>query len=306
MTVPSLSGLAPLRLGSTVLAAEGLTVSPDIAEEAFQHSGNEFPSVMQVYGAAPRVRFRTPFAEAYTLFGGLRPKTFTTLDAYLANFASGLRDSASTHHKFALTAACSVFAYIRSLSVSNRRPLMAEVEAVYLSSTGVLHPWTRTDNNAMPTLSAEPALLTMGPNSINGSVYAGAMDFNIDFGHDVIVGIDGMPGDGLLYPTVAQFIGGKPMITTAHGDPMSIMTALGFTGLPISANFIQYFRGIDPTTQLVLATGYSLTMALGRVSPIDFGANTMRAARGGFKVTPLSVGALYPVIVASGQAVPTP
>jgi hypothetical protein len=309
MTAPSLAGLAPARMGTTVVATEGLMVSPDIATQAFQHSGNEYPSVMQVLGAAPRSRFSTPFAEAYAAFGNsLKPKEFTAWDIYFATFAAGLRGSTAVHVKIALTASCKVFAFIKSISCRNRGgPCMAEVEAVYLSNTGLAHPWTRTDNNALPALLAQPVPLTMGPASIDGAVYAGEMDFSIDFGHEVLVGVDGSPGDGLLYPTVAQFIGGKPVFTAAHGDPMSILTELGFTGEAIDADsFIQYMRTVDASSQLVGSTGYSLTMAKGRVVPVDFGADTMRAARGGFRVEPLSIDDTYPIIVASGAAVPTP
>jgi hypothetical protein len=121
MTVAGLAGLAPARIASTVVATEGLSVSPDIAKDVFQHSGNPYGSVMQVLGAAPRVRYSTPFAEAWTVFGSsLKPKAFTTWDVYFSSFASGVRDSASTHVKLALTASCSVFAWIRSISCRDR------------------------------------------------------------------------------------------------------------------------------------------------------------------------------------------
>lgn len=307
MTAPALSGLAPARMGTTVVATEGLMVSPDLAEEAFRHSGNEFPSVMQSMGAASRMRFSTPFAEAYAVFGGLKPKEFTAWDFYLATFASGLRDSASLHVKFALTGSCKVFACIKNISCRNRGICMAEIEAVYLSNTGMAHPWTRTDNNALPALVSEPVLLTMGPATIDASTKAGALDFSLDFGHEIITGVDGVPGDGLLYPTVAQFIGGTPVFTASHGDPLSILTEIGFTGEEIdSDSFVQYLRTISATTQLVGTTGYSLTIAKGRVSPVDFGANSLRASRLGYKVTALSPDGTYPVIVASGASVPTP
>jgi hypothetical protein len=308
MTVPSLSGLAPARAGTTVLATQGLSVSPDLAEEAFRHSGNEFPSVMQSMGAAPRMRYSTPFAEAYAVFGGLKPKEFSAWDFYLATFAAGLRDVANaTHVKFALTASCKVFACIKSISCRNRGVCMADIEAVYLSNNGITHPWTRTDNNALPTLSAEPVLLTMGPATIDGVTKAGSLDFAIDFGHEIITGLDGVPGDGLLYPTVAQFIGGSPMFTASHGDPLTLLTEIGFTGEEIDTDsFVQYLRTISATTQLVGTTGYSLTIAKGRVSPVDFGADSLRASRLGYRVTTLSPDGTYPVIVASGQAVPTP
>lgn len=301
MTDPLIYSLAPAKINSTVLAVGNLRVSPAVAKAVTRHSGNEFPSIITIPGAAPRVRFQTPFGPAYTLLG-LKALEVTTLDVAMASFAAGLRQTSG--RKFGLSTNATAFVYIRSVAVPPRGIAWAEIECVYLSADGLLHPVTPA-TATLPVLAAEPQLHTAGPSSLNGTVRAGAVGFTFDLNSEVVDGINGEPGDGLLYPTVAQYLGGAPSITVEHGDPVSILTDLGLVGANISANAVHYLRAYDATTQLALATGLILTIANGRITPLDFGADSGRVATTGYVVDGLSVGATHPIVITTG-AIPTP
>ncbi|MBA3591564.1 hypothetical protein [Methylibium sp.] len=302
MADPIVYSLAPLRINATVLATAGLQVPPDVASEAFRHSGNEFASALVVPGAAPRVRFRTPFKAAYDLIG-FKILPVTTLDIYFAKFAASIRDPNSTHAKYSLAVSAKAVAFIRSFSVAHGGIAMAEVEVVLLSSDGMAHPFAAPATAALPTLAAQPTLHTMGTTSINGTAIAGAVDASVDLAPNVMIGIDGTPGDGLLYPTVATYLGGAPSIEVGHGDPITLLATLGLTGVAVGAStFKQWLREFDATTQLALSTGVSLTIASasGRMIPVDFGADNQSAAKGGLRIEGLSTSTTHPIAVGTG------
>lgn len=299
MTAPVIWSLAPLTLASTTLPTANLKVSPDIAALAYRTAGNEFSSVEAVLGGSPRVSFSCTLAEAYAAIG-LKATKFTTCNIYLAKFVDGIRDSSSTHAKYALASSATAYAYIKSISCGHGGIATAEVEIIFLSSDGLIHPLTPTTNNALPSLASQPALRTCGPCTINGTTITGVESFDMDLGST----IEAVTSDGNLYPTVCTYVGGNPVITVQHTDPETLRGTLGFTGAAISANFVQYLRDVNTTTQLASATGMSFTVASGRVIPLDWGADNLQLAKGGFRVNCLSTSATHPVVVATGASVP--
>jgi hypothetical protein len=289
---------APVKLNSTVLAGEDLGASPSVVSQAFRHSGNLFSSVMTIPGAAPRFTFKTPFYEAYNLIG-LQSLKLTTFELYLAKFVDAVRGSGSAR-KYSLTAACAGFATITGASVSQGGVMMADVEIAFQSDTGMAHPWTPADNGTIPTLSAEPALRTLGPVTLNGTTNGGYVSCAIDFGNR----LESHVGDGCLFPTVIGYVGGDPVLTYEHADPATMLTTIGLTGAALTSNAICYFRDYSTTTHLALTTGLSLTVASGRVIPEDFGASSQGIARGGIRIAGLSSTATHPIVVATGASVP--
>ncbi len=302
MSVPDIRSLAPLRVNSTVLPIDQLRVPPEVASEAFGHSGNEFASALVVPGAAPVARWRTPAKTAYDLIG-FKGLVATVFDIHFAKFVDGIRDSNSTHTKYALAASAEAFVYIKSISVAERGVAWAECEAQLLSSDGMTHPLAAPTTVALPTLAAQPALHTMGVSSLNGTAIGGALEVSVDLAPQIMVGIDGSPGDGLLYPMVATYLGARPSIEVGHGDPIGLLASLGLTGLVTSAStFKQWFRDYDSTNHVTLTTGMSFTIAAGsRAIPVEFGADTGRVSRGGFRIEGLSTSQTHPVVVATGN-----
>lgn len=302
MSEPIIYSLAPIRLNSTVLATADLAVPLEVASEAFRHSGNEFASALVVPGAAPRVRFKTPFKPAYDLIG-FKGLPVTVLDVYFAKFVASIRDAGSTHAKYSLASSAEGLAYITSISVSNRGIAMAEVEVVLLSSDGMVHPFAAVTTAALPSLGSQPALHTLGVASINGTHIGGAMSVTVDLAPDIMVGVDGAPGDGLLYPTVAAYMGGSPAIEVEHGDPITLLATLGLTGVAVGAStFKQWFREYDSTAHVTLATGVSLTIAsgAGRVIPIAPGSDNLGLAKGGFRIEGLAATGTHPLVLGTG------
>lgn len=300
MSAALIYSLAPITLNATTLATANLRVTPDIASQMHRNSGNEFSSVEAILGASPRISFMTPYYEAYNLIG-LKTLALTTLNIYLAKFVSAIRSASSVHAKYSLAAGATGFAYIKSIVGADKGIVMAEVEIVLLSSDGTTHPLTPS-TSALPSLGSQPALRTIGPMSINGTAIAGAVSVNVD----LAPAVEAMVSDGDLYPRVCAFKGGDPTITVEHSDPETLRGTLGFLGVAISANFVQYLKTIDPTTQVAVATADTLTVALGRVMPIEWGADNLQVAKGGLKVDALSTSTAHPIVVATGATAPTP
>ncbi|MBA3622960.1 MAG: hypothetical protein H0W48_00520 [Methylibium sp.] len=294
-----IASLAPIKLNSTVLATLDLQLPPDVQAEAFRHSGNEFASAIVVPGATPRVRFRTPFKPAYDLIG-LKGLPLTVFDVHLAKFSSGFRSSGSDHPKLSLNTSAQAFAYITRVACADRGIALAEVEVVVLSSNGMANPLSAITTGALPSLAAQPSLHTLGTTVVNGSTIAGGTGFSWDFGPEISLGLDGAPGDGLLYHTAASYLGGAPMLDVEHGDPISALTNIGYLGSALTGNFVQWLRTYDAATKVALATGLSLTVADGRVLPADIGAGNGRVATGGIRCMPTSTSGTHPVVVSTG------
>ncbi len=242
MTAAIINSLAPLKLNSTVLAIEGLSVSPDVMAQAYRHSGNLYPSIMAVAGAAPTIRFKTPFYAAYLLIGiGAAPLKCTT-------FVDAARASTSVHTKYALATspgAALGFATIQGASVDQNGILMADVKVVFTSYDGMTYPLVTTTNNALPTLASEPALYSRGPASLNGSIISGNGSASLDLTvHD-----QSLASDGDLYPRTYAALGYDRGVGVHFLDGISAWASIGVIGTAISSNFIQYFRAYDQTTQ---------------------------------------------------------
>ena len=299
--MPSLIySLAPLVINSTTLATQGLQLSPEVALDAFRHSGNEFASVLVAPGAAPRIRFSTPFKAAFDLIG-LKVLKVTTLGVYLAKFVDALRLTGSAR-SYSLNGAAVGFAYITGASVAQQGILMADVEIILLSIDGTTHPLSVSDAGTLPTLASQPALHTLGGTTINGTTIAGVESVTIDLGPQ----IEARVTDGALYPTVCSYLGGAPMLMGEHADPVTLLTTLGLLGVAASSNIVQYFREYNASTGLTGTTGLSLTIAAGKIVPEAQSADNLAMAKTGFRVQPLSSTSTHPFVIATGASVPSP
>jgi hypothetical protein len=298
--LPDIRSLAPLRINSTVLPIADLQVSPDIASEAFRHSGNEFPSALTQPGAAPRLRWKTPAKTAIDLIG-LKALKATVLDIHFAKFVDAIRSASSVHTKIALATNCLASVFIRRFAVQDRGVAWADCEAILLSNDGMTHPMAAPTSVALPTLASQPSLHTLGTTELNGNIYGGAKGFSCDLNPDMMVGLDGSPGDGLLYPMAATYRGGSPIIEVDHADPVGLMAALSQIGVAIGVStFKQWLRDYDSTNHVALTTGVSLTVASGRANPVEYAADSGRQTRGGLRIEALSTGTSHPVVVATG------
>lgn len=302
MSAAFIYSLAPIKINTTVLAADDLQFTPDIAAIPFRHSGNEFNSVLAIPGGKPALKFKTPFAEAFALIGFKTLKA-TVLEVYLAKFIDALRQSGAIQRKYSLVANAVGMVYMMGATVSQNGVLMADVIIVLLNpNDGTVHPLVSSDTGTLVTLAAEPILYTNGPTSINGTVLGGTTAARLDLGSKVDVRLS----DGDLYPRICGWLGGDPTIAIDHADPATLWNTVGLLGANISANFIQYFRKFDATTQITQATGLSLTITSGRCIPDAIGARSLDIAKTGLKVIPLSGTSTHPVAVATGVAVPVP
>lgn len=300
MAAPLIYGMAPVKLNSTVMAASDVRLPANLLRQAMAHSGNMFPSIGVLSGAMPRVTFKTPIKDALTVIGtGLL--ALTTFETYATKFSEStfIKATTSTHTKWAATSGC---AYITGWSIGQNGVCMADVEVVVFGATASTYPLTRTDNNAMITLSSEPLLHTLGPISVNGSVITGLNQLSVNLGHILDVRLS----DGDLYPRNAALLAGAPSISGEHLDPLTLLSTLSLIGVNISSNVIAYWKSYDATTQIVsTANSISATMALGRISPEEITHGQNMATKAGFRVDPLSVSSTHPLVISTAATAPS-
>lgn len=304
----TLYSLSPGKFGSTVVPFKSVGFSPGILAELDFHSGNPYPSLVRVSGARPRVVMTMPLAAAYAaLSGGFGLTKLTAFEIYLAKFTDGIRSSSSDHTRFALDSGAVAHAFITGAQVDQDGLLMATVEVYPLADDSTTFPLVQTSNNALPTLAAQPDLHTLGPVSINGTVYPGLKSA----GFDLAQGFATETSDGDRYPKVGRKLDSSPRLFGEHSDPQAIDNILTLIGLNISSNVVQYFRKFDATTGLVsndASSAISLTVASGRAQPLDLGVDQNGIARQGIEFLPTqtsvsSVGT-HPVAYSATATVP--
>lgn len=297
----SLSGLAPAKIGSTVIPVMDVRVSPEMSYLAFQHSGNEFPSVGAVPGGMPRVSFKTPWAAAYSVIASLKLSLQTTFEIYLATFASGLRNSGALHSKLSLNASCSACCYISGIeNVGQNQIAMATIEAVGLSNNGVQAPFQKVDLVSLPSLVSEPALHTLGPLTIAGSRVDGLLSSS--YAQNIQLAIPKNDGDS--YARTVGWMGAAPRLRGRHQDPIAMLAALGLTGVSISSSAALWLIGIDPTTMLRMPTGMSLTVSSGRIITDPVQLSQAKPNEMDFEIAALSSTSTHPVVVNTSASVP--
>jgi len=301
--MPALThSLAPAKFNSTVVAVEKIGFSPGVIANPHQHSGNEFPTLVAIPGAEPRITLTMPFRSAYDVLG-LGMTQLTAFELYLAKFAALTRATGSVHTKWALAASCTASAMITGASVTQDGVLMAEVEVRPLSNNGTTPPFARTDNNALPALASQPVLHTLGPISVNGTVVPGLNAAGLDLGQN----LDSQRTDGGLFPTLASRISAAPKITGTHADPVGMLAQLGsLLGVAASSNIIAYFRQYSVTTGEVStgADSISVTVASGRMTPLDIVDSQGQIATMGIEIHGLSSSATHPFAISVGATSP--
>ena len=302
MTASVLSSLAPVKLNSTTLAVKSVGFSPGIISAADRHSGNLYETLVKVSGAEPRITLNMPFKDAFDLigFGVLK---LTAFEIYLAKFTDYVRSASSEHTKWALSASATAVAIITGWTVDMDGDLLATVEVVPLAAAAATHPLTKTDNNALPTLSSQPTMHTIGPMSINGSVITGLMAAGGELGQNLRT----IRRDGDMYARNAGLVSGSPRMSGRHSDPITLINTLGLTGANITSNVVQYFRQYNATTGVVTGdagTGISLTVASGRIEPGEISIPDAENSEVGINVIGLSTSATHPIAVSTAATVP--
>lgn len=302
--MPSLlHSLAPGKFGATVVPFKSVGLTPSVALNPEQNSGDLFPKLIKIPGADPRIQVTMPFGPAYAALG-LGVTELTALEIYLAKFSSYARAAGSVHTKWALATNARAAAMITGWSVDQDGDLNAVVDIALLGdATAMAHPLVQTDNNALPTLASQPTLYTLGPMSINGTVRPGLMSAGVDLGQS----LDIRRTDGSRYPTSAGLLGGAPKMVGEHGDPVTLLGVLGLIGLHITSNLIQYFRRYDATSGVVSDTAgsaLSVTMAAGYMIPTSIDAGQLSVARTGIEAHGTSVSGTHPLAISTGATVP--
>jgi hypothetical protein len=291
--------LAPLTINAATLPVMITGFSPGIVEEASKHTGDYYPSLNVVSGAAPRVTFSTFAKDAYSLIG-LGVLNATTFDLYLAKFSALIKSTGSDHAKLTLNASCTAAVQITGLSVSQDGVWMAECEALLLSNTGNIHPW-QIATGSLPAVTAQPTRHTIGPVLLNNTGLPGVTGVSISLNNT----LESRRSDGDLYPRVAWQAGGEPRIQVDHGDPQALLTAAGLLGASISASTVVYGRLYNATTGVSSsANGLSFTVASGRAHQRDISASQGQIATGGIEIVGLSTSATHPIAVSVAAAVP--
>ncbi len=303
MTALVLATCAPVTIATTVLAAEDFEYSPNISNDVFRHDANKFASALVKPGAIPTCRFKTPFLAAYTLMG-LGLFRMTAFNFTFTNFTNFVRSAGSTHPQYALASSATAVARIMGASVNQKGILMADVVVVPLSSDGMVHPIAAPSNVALPTLSSEPALHTLGPVKINGTKYSGCRNAGFDLGNEFVA----EPHDGDLYLRNVGEFEANPKLMAEHADPATVFPIIGTLGAAVTTTAILNFRDIsavvDSTQGTALGTGLSISISSGTVN-----AGPIRMRRGamptlGIEIQPLSATQTHPFTLNAAATMP--
>jgi hypothetical protein len=293
----------PAVFGSTTMPTKSWAVAPGVIANPNRHSGGRYPHLIKRPGADPRVIVTMPFAPAYDELG-LGLNVLSAFEIYLAKFEDYERSSGSVHTKWSLASGASVAAMITGAGVDQDGDLMANVECILLGPvSGMTHPLVQSNGNALPVLASQPALHTLGPMSLNGTLRTGLMSHSFDRGMQVVA----RRTDGSKFPVGAQRLGSNPKMMGEHSDPVSLLGVLGLLGIPITSNLVQYFRRYDGTSGEVLDTAgsaISITAAAGLINPTSLDSADLEIPRLGFEAHCLSEDNDDPFVVSTSATVP--
>lgn len=301
--VASFYSMSPAKINATVVAVKSIGLSPGIISSADRHSGNLYETLHKTSGAEPRLTLNMPFKSAFDLigFGALK---LTAFEFYLAKFTDYIRSASSEHTKWALSSSALGVATISGWTVDLDGDLLAVVEVVPLAASAAAHPLTKTDNNALPTLASQPTMHTIGPCSVNGTVFPGLRSAGGSLGQNLRV----IRSDGDRYARNAALAGGSPRMTAINSDPVTLSATTTLFGLNLTGGgFVQYFRQYDTTTGEVsgdAGTGISITAASGRIEPSQIDVADGEPASIGVQVSGLSSTATHPFVVSVAASVP--
>ncbi len=286
-----LSTLSPVVCNSTTLPANEFEFSPAISREVFRHSGNKFGSIVVKPGAAPIITFQAPFKCIYDLMGFSLLK-LTTFKFTFAKFTDAAKDATSVHAQYGLNTSAIAFARMVGISVNQKGLVMANVAVLPLSADGMTHPLLLNAAAAMPTVSSEPTLHTLGPVLINTVRVSGLRNFSLDLGNEFV----GEPHDGDLYLRNVAEMEGNPMFSGEHADPTTFLSTSGLFGLTLTALVVN-LRAIHATSGAALGTGASLSLAAGTLEPGPVRMRRNGVPSIGFSAQPVSATATHPVVV---------
>jgi hypothetical protein len=258
--------MTPLRLtpsggSATTLAVESLSWGSNIDERTKRDSGLPFASLSVVHAYAPQIEFSTPFAGAYTVFGGALKK-LTAVDVFNRTFADFLLES--TGDKWGLRVGAEAVGFINRIEFADDI-LMAQCVIMYLApDDGMTNPIDAVAAaQAIPTLSANPACHSLGPIHGPGGEILGLNSFSLNMGQRLLSGHT----DGDKYLRNVRYDGGLRQLEIPHSGVRELLTEVGLDGLSFSSPFVQYAREIDPVTGAKHASNaVSFSIGAGRAS----------------------------------------
>lgn len=300
-----LSSLAPVTLTksggvATTIPTEHIGVPLGIIQSLHNHSGNVYPTLVVVPGADRRVTLSVPMKIALDTFG-LGLVKLTAFAAFFARFEDFNREDTAVHMALELNTACVAAAQISGWTVNVDGILMATVEIVPMSTTGQLDPLKISNDVDLPTLPGSPALHTLGPVKINGTVVPGLSGHSGSIGSNIAV----QRTDGDLYARVCARIEAKPTMSLAHQDPVTILNSLTLMGVVIT-EVVVYAKAYDPATGVASQAGsISFTIVSGRIQPAGPDASQGGVASTGIEVLGISDdGATNPIAVNTNVTAP--
>ena len=263
-----LTNMAPMRIGTTTIPVESVTLDTGEMREEVRMSGLPFAGGLIVPQRMYQLRFRTFFRAAYDLLSGLKLKEFTALEWYMRNYANSLAAVSGT--KWSLKAGAVAVLEITGLSEGPGGVIMADVAAYLLSGgalSGIEDIVEEDADQTVLSVSAEPVYHVRGPVDINGERVDGVTAFAMDTGNRVL---GNAPTDGRTYPESLIYDGGTRTMTLQVQGIRAFLSNLGWDGSAITTGTgfsaaVVYLREID-RKGVAKNTGASITVASGRIS----------------------------------------
>ena len=265
-----LTNMAPMRIGTTTIPVESVTLDTGEMREEVRMSGLPFAGGLIVPQRMHQLRFRTFFKAAYDLVDGFKLKEFTVLEWYMRNYVNSLAGANGTQWK--LKAGAVAVVEITGLSEGPGGVIMADMVA-YLLSGGALDALDdiveEAVNQTVLTVGAEPVYHVRGPVTIDGEGIDGVVGFSLDTGNRIMGNV---PTDGRTYPESLIYDGGSRTISLQVQGIRAFLTKLKWSGSAMNVgggtgavgSVIAYLREID-RKGIAKDTGASITVGKGRV-----------------------------------------
>lgn len=244
-----------IEIGSTVIEAEQITVTPNNQTESINSGGFTSPLDVVSVGAKPTISFTTKNISAILGFSLLVNSLATdAINVYLQTVESG----GTVNGKCTKISMTSGIFVIDSLSLALGSVATATCTIYPSSSNGSNSPFTQVDETStFPTYSKNETWAVVGSATINGTLIPKTTNIEVTLGHTVQQEIT----QGMFYPVDNYVLNYNPQITINTLDQKSARTLLGDQGKKLTTGgCVITLNSVSATGVLTSTTAHTLTV----------------------------------------------
>lgn len=294
--------LAPLAFGAATYPVLSAALKMGNEHEVLHHSGLLHAALARPNaGRSVMLTLTMPIASALDMCGaGMVSAMVSACTMHQTAYNDAVIASGEVHPTWELDSGAQAIACITEIQTgSDAGMVTATVDVAVLSGDGVTAPVV-PGAGALPVLSSQPAVHTMGPVTIAGTAVKGSQS------HSISTGLSWRfnPADGEEYATNAVIETSQTTLTISHADAKAV--ADEFADLASQKAAVALFcREADQGTLRLGGTSISFTAALGAVALGDLSHSHGALSDLGIVCTALSSdGVSFPLAVNEAATAP--